>query len=260
MGKNAQKQATAFNSAVGKRTELLEKINKCESLERLRQLENDYKTKSQYQVSAKVSKNLSTEKQKTLTDLGIAIKDAFEMQKNALTAGLAQPEVVLSVSSENPSLVDEGIDVESPPVQQSPFQELRRTTIAHIEAELVNVAKKCERMSKKGPAYEKATLATRNIHREITNLVEQYVQDGDVHHFQDQTKALFDETSEDMKTINEHRGWAKNFFGNLAFFILGVGVGYAAVCAYRGKFFEFNTDTANVVGAVNEKISALSIS
>jgi hypothetical protein len=264
MGKNTQKVTESFNKVVTNRTVLLEQIKKCTSLEALESLRIKYSANknNNYFVGDSIGRKLSNEKQRVLTDLHNNIISAIKAQEIKLSPIPTALEVGSSVRSEHVDLVEEGSRVEPllERVEESittHFQELRKIAISHIEDELVNVAKKCERMSKKGAAYEKATQATQNIHDAITNLVAKYVQDGDAQHFQDETKALFDETTEDMKTINEHRGWAKNFFGNLAYFILGVGVGYAAVCAYRGKFFEFNTETANVVGVVNEKITAL---
>lgn len=264
--KRNQKRENVADTVIRERKNLLDQIKRCQSLNALGQLEYGFNNDSRYATPkgsrSKTSVTMSIPQLQEYVRLGNEINEALEAQKNKLKLGLTQPVAESSVRSEYVDLVEEGSRVE-PLLERveesitSHFQELRKIAISHIEDELVNVAKKCERMSKKGAAYEKATLATQNIHDAITNLVAKYVQDGDAQHFQDETKALFDETTEDMKTINEHRGWAKNFFGNLAYFILGAGVGYAAVCAYRGKFFEFNTETANVVGVVNEKITAL---
>ncbi|MFJ1267144.1 hypothetical protein ACD661_01095 [Legionella lytica] len=287
------KNQSAANKVIEARKQLLNTITTCESLAELKRLEKNYTTDDRYAVPKastnlprnRVKPTMSVPELQELVSLDKQIKEAFETQKNTIEARLVQPkadlsasledlvlvdersEQDLSTSIEGLGLVDERSDVESHElpgqVQQaeiSPLQELRRIAIARIEAELVNVANKCDRMSKKGDAYVEATLATRRIHHAIHNLTEKYIEDGDLQHFQEGTSALLDKNTEDMKTINEHRGWAKNFLGNLALFILGGGVGYAVVCAYRGKFFEFNTDTANVVGAVNEKISALSMS
>ncbi|USQ14869.1 hypothetical protein J2N86_06105 [Legionella lytica] len=249
MGKNTQKKAAAFNNVVENRENLITKINKCKTLSGLATLEKEYATQSRYSLAASYYKGLSMEKQQILANSDTRIKEALMQQKSKLMA-IPEDEAVDSLVNE--SIVQESIS--------SQFQSLRKLNISHIENELVNIDKKCMRMSKMGPSYEAATQATFRICSAIKKLTEKYVQDGDLQHFQDETRAIFDETTEDMKTINTHRGWAKNFFGNLGYFILGLGVGYAAVCAYRGKFFEFNTDTANVVGAVNEKIAALSMS
>lgn len=265
MGKTAKK-------VIGERKKLLENIKTCQSLNALEGLEYGYNNDSKY-IFPKRSMNgksdtVSLSQLKAYVRLANEIEDAFKAQKNKITYGLPQSDAESSQhqdvveSSDNEILVEGNDNIDGAAVLELALQELqnkRKKEIAHIYAELVNIDNKCERMFKKGPAYEAVTQATGRILDALTKLTEKYVKDGDLQHFQDETSTLFDETTEDMKTINEHRGWAKNFFGNLAYFILGLGVGYAAVCAYRGKFFEFNTDTANVVGVVNEKIAALNI-
>ncbi|MDR3501236.1 MAG: hypothetical protein P4L79_01460 [Legionella sp.] len=270
MGKTHKKESVA-SKVIRERKNLLEQIKLCQSLNTLELLEYSYRNDSKYTVPkpsrSKTSITLSVPQLREYAGLAMEINEAFAAQKNKLKLGLTQPEAESSDRLDDTDLVDAGNGVNVSELAEHikeymtySLQELREMTILHIEAELVNVDKKRARMSTKGAAYEDATLATGRIHNALQLLTDKYIQDGDLQHYQDQTRALFDETTEDMKTINEHRGWAKNFFGNLAYFILGFGVGYAAVCAYRGKFFEFNTDTANVVGAVNEQIAALSMS
>ncbi|WP_133137235.1 hypothetical protein [Legionella rowbothamii] len=252
MGRNTQKLTDSFNKVVRNKKELLEQIDKCTSQEMLGALKTKYKANknNNYFVGDTICRKLSDEKQRVLIDLHDQVTRAIAAKERMLSV----PEVDLV-----PSLGDEGLVDENNEALDPQLQVTRRLETAHIESELVNVDKKRARMAAKGAAYEGATLATGRIHDALQQLTDKYIKDGDLQHYQEQTRALFDETTDDMKTINQHRGWAKNFFGNLAYFILGLGVGYAAVCAYRGKFFEFNTETANVVGAVNEKISALTV-
>ncbi len=277
MGRNAQKKSAAFTKVVENRESLIVKINNCKSLTSLEQLKSEYKDQPKYSLSSKAykGKGISLEKLQTLTNLDARIKKAFTDQEKALTPVVIKPVEELSSSLANEDLAENNVvepefiidelvlDEPREAVIEPRVSELERTQrkkeIAHIEDELLNVYKKCRRMSTQGPAYKDVTEATYRIHEAITALAEKYVEDGDLEHFKGQTKALLDENTEDMKIINKHRGWAKNFFGNLGAFILGLGVGYIAVCAYRGTLFEFNTATANAVGAVDEKVSSLKV-
>jgi hypothetical protein len=55
--------------------------------------------------------------------------------------------------------------------------------------------------------------------------------------------------------LEKHRGW-KEILGNIALCILGLGIGYLAVCAYKGSFFKFNTDSINKLNDIQNTIES----
>ena len=55
------------------------------------------------------------------------------------------------------------------------------------------------------------------------------------------------------KELDQHRGW-KEILGNIAYCILGLGFLYAAYCAYKGKFFDFKTDSAQKLDDLQHSI------
>ena len=53
--------------------------------------------------------------------------------------------------------------------------------------------------------------------------------------------------------LEKHRGW-KELLANIALCILGLGVVYLAICAYKGSFFKFNTDSIDKLNELQNTI------
>ena len=56
--------------------------------------------------------------------------------------------------------------------------------------------------------------------------------------------------------LEKHRGY-KEILANIALCILGLGLGYLAVCAYKGSFFKFNTDSADKLNELETSVGSV---
>ena len=121
--------------------------------------------------------------------------------------------------------------------------------VTPTEAHLENLKKKTQDLKERGfiPAYDAAF----QLHNEIQIIKNCYANNEiDHQNFEKQSlKAIIKARQE----LEKHRGW-KDILGNIALCILGLAIGYAAVCVYRGRFFEFNTDSVNLLEGLKNTI------
>lgn len=123
-------------------------------------------------------------------------------------------------------------------------------TITSIKAQLLNLEVKAQDLKERGfiPAHRAAQL----LHNEIQRLIDRYENNEiDRPTFEEESLNAINSARQELE---KHRGW-KEILGNIAFCILGLGIGYVAVCAYRGRFFEFNTDSVNLLEGLQNTIN-----
>ncbi|WP_238584409.1 hypothetical protein [Legionella gratiana] len=82
--------------------------------------------------------------------------------------------------------------------------------------------------------YQKASEAAKSIYHEISLLSTQYIQDGNLDAFKSNSQSLLKEDNENVKILQEHRGW-KSFLANLAALIFTAGLAQAGYSIYKGQ-------------------------
>ena len=116
---------------------------------------------------------------------------------------------------------------------------LKEKILQRLEPQLLLIKDKAENL--KTRKYDEAYNAAQTLYLSLTNLKSQY-SNGTIEYV-----AFKNDSIKEIKTarveLEIHRGW-KEILSNVLLCILGLGIGYLAICAYEGSFFKFNTDSA----------------
>lgn len=123
-----------------------------------------------------------------------------------------------------------------------------------FESHLGIINEKAGQLKKRG--HGKAYDAANVLHAAFDQLKDQYC-GGVINHlvFQEQSKQVIATARSELE---KHRGW-KEVLVNIALSILGLGIGYLAVCAYKGSFFTVNTDSANKLDDLQHTIDTANV-
>ncbi len=103
--------------------------------------------------------------------------------------------------------------------------------------------------------YKNASKAALQIHSDVFALSQKYIADGDLEHYKNKSAHIFNE-GKDIQELNKHRGINKTILINIALFIAGLGVFYAAACLAKGGFFSVDTKSKKVVDEVSATVTA----
>jgi hypothetical protein len=122
-----------------------------------------------------------------------------------------------------------------------------------LDIRILSIKEKAEEL--KTNAHENAYKVAIALHTTLTQLNDQY-KDGTINYlkFNHDSKTAITKARPELE---KHRGW-KEILGNIALCILGLGLGYFALCAYRGCFFKFETDSAKKLNDLSHSIEAVS--
>ena len=130
-------------------------------------------------------------------------------------------------------------------------EETKARVLTSLESQLFIIENKAGELKTRG--YDKAYNAANNLHTTLTQLKNQYC--SGALEYPDFKKNSTDAVDAARIELKQHRGW-KDLLGNVALCILGLGVGYLAVCLYKGSFFQFNTDSVNKLDVLQNNIDA----
>ena len=130
--------------------------------------------------------------------------------------------------------------------------EEKKQSIKNLESQFLLIVDKVKELNTRKncePAYK----AANTLYTTLTELKDQYA-NGTMGYsdFKNQSLAAIKIARPEL---NQHRGW-KEILGNIAYCILGLGIGYLAICAYKGSFFKFNTDSVNKLDELENNINA----
>lgn len=93
--------------------------------------------------------------------------------------------------------------------------------------------------------------ATNILHETLTELKNQYSEQK-INYIDFKIKATWAINTARID-LEKQRGW-KELLTNLSLCILGFGIGYLAICAYKGSFFKVNTDSTNKLNDLQRNI------
>lgn len=112
----------------------------------------------------------------------------------------------------------------------------------------------------KAEKYFKASQAAQNIYDDVTRLSEQYINDGNLEPFKAYGQELLSENNENVKILQEHRGW-KSFLTNFAAFLFTAGLAQACYSLYKRElsWFKPATDTGKKVETLGESINSITV-
>ena len=126
---------------------------------------------------------------------------------------------------------------------------LKDKILKSLEPQLSIIEEKAKELKTRN--YDNAYNAANSLHTALTNLKNQY-SSGTIQYL-----AFKNGSMNEIKTarteLEKHRGW-KDILGNVALCILGLGIGYLAICAFKGGFFKFNTDSAKKLDDLKHSI------
>ena len=108
----------------------------------------------------------------------------------------------------------------------------------------------------KDRGFDQASIAANTLCDNLTRLKGEYL--GKKLSLSDFKTEAHDEVVKARLELGNHRGW-KEVLVNLGLCILGLGIGYLAVCAYRGGFFKVNTDSANTLDQLQKAVDAQNV-
>ena len=124
--------------------------------------------------------------------------------------------------------------------------------LANIEPQLLIIENKVKELQGRDNC-KAAFNAADTLHTTLTQLKNQFANGTmDYADFKNSSISAIDTARDEL---NKQRGW-KQLLGNLTLCVLGLGVGYLAVCAYNGSFFKFNTDSANKLDKLQNTIES----
>jgi len=140
----------------------------------------------------------------------------------------------------------------------------RYEQLAEIKRLLLDIRAKQEQFNDKSRSikknnklaakYEQAALAAEFIYDKMLDLSADYIEDGDLKTFKSASKSILDNSNDNVKKLQEHRG-CKAIIINILAIICSFGYAY-----YKGGLTLFNppTDSANKISALKKSINALS--
>lgn len=173
------------------------------------------------------------------------------------------PELTCSMPNHGPIFVEEVAPLDKSPSvvpletplspHQYPSQKSTRNekVFGHFNAQLAGIKAKAKELSTNNKiASDEAT----TLYRTLKTLKNNYAENAiTLQHFQLESKKAI---SRARPVLEVHRG-CKELLGNLALAVLGIGVIYLAVCAYKGRFFKFNTDSVNQLNRLTDTIEGI---
>ncbi len=108
--------------------------------------------------------------------------------------------------------------------------------------------------------YQKASEAAKSIYSEISRLANQYIIDGNLDAFKNNSQTTLKEDNDNVKILQEHRGW-KSFLANLAALIFTAGFAQAGYSIYKGQlsWLKPATDTGKKVENLCTSINAIAV-
>jgi hypothetical protein len=122
-------------------------------------------------------------------------------------------------------------------------------TLSNLDFQLLVLEAKKTELGYRG--FYKASDAAATLHTTLIELKDQYAR-GTIN-YPDYKKQSITAIDTARIELGKHRGW-KEILGNIASCILGLGIGYAVVCAFKGRFFKFNTDADNKLDEIQKTI------
>lgn len=95
-----------------------------------------------------------------------------------------------------------------------------RIKLKTLHSKQVKYEEKAKKYRKEGnhkekEKYQKAAEAAKNIYLKISEFANQYIRDGNLKSFQLSSQGVLSENSEDVKTLQTHRGWWEEFLDEL---------------------------------------------
>ncbi|MGC1182334.1 hypothetical protein [Legionella sp.] len=131
-------------------------------------------------------------------------------------------------------------------------QKKRENSLYDLESHLLTLKNKAVKLKKKG--FVEACTEANALHITLNELKKLYSATNlDYASFRENSMQAI---SIARKTLAKHRG-CKELLANIALCILGLGVIYLTICACKGSFFKFNTDSVNKLNKLQDSIDRL---
>ncbi|MDR3442779.1 MAG: hypothetical protein P4L65_07140 [Legionella sp.] len=221
------------------------RLIKCESREQLDSVLSKYRDQQKKSFFV-LPNNLKENQYKELNAAKVRIEGLISDLKNKFPASVVVPAEA--------------------PLSDDATHEIRMLQMEEVIQRMAFLNLKCDSFGFSGKACNQAAAnAANNIFMEMTHLIDQFIQDGDLESFKTASKGVLNEqTSPEVKTLHEHRGW-KEALINLAVFIGTLGIVHAAGTIYSSiknkqlTFFkvQVQTDSAKVLNDLDETAQAV---
>lgn len=147
----------------------------------------------------------------------------------------------------------------------------RRSQLVHdVTVKLRTLHTKCKKYEEKVKQYKKnpdkvtqykqAAAAAKSIYDQITELVNQFISDGDLKAFKSKSQVFLSKDNEHVKTLKSHRGWWEEFLDDLAK-LINRGLDRVGSSIRVGEFSIFKpaADGGKKIDELSNTISAVSL-